>query len=159
MKMNRLLFTFAAVALLATVTPARAGNPSPWEQKQPGGRAITIDTASGMQFAQKEIHVKAGEEIALTLHNPDTMSHNWVLLKPGTIDAVGKMANDLAADPTGLQHNYVPDSPNVICFTRVTDPSASTTIYFKAPTDPGSYPYICTFPGHWTVMRGVLVVE
>jgi azurin len=159
MKMNRLLVTLAAAALLAIGINARAGNPSPWEQGKPGGRAITVDTASGMQFAEKEIHVKAGEAIALTLHNPDTMSHNWVLLKPGTIDAVGKLANDLAADPTGLQHNYVPDSPDILCYTRITDPSSSTTIYFTAPTDPGSYPYICTFPGHWTIMRGVLIVE
>jgi azurin len=152
--------TALLTAVLLILTPnARAGNPSPWEKGQPGGRAITIDTASGLQFAQKEIHVKAGEALALTLHNPDTMQHNWVLLKPGTTDAVGKLANDLASDPANIQRNYIPDSTDILFYTRVVDPTKSTTIYFTAPADKGSYPYICTFPGHWTIMRGVMIVE
>jgi len=24
---------------------------------------------------------------------------------------------------------------------------------------PGRYPYLCTFPGHWKLMNGVLIVE
>lgn len=161
--MKNITFRFSILglvllSLLAALTVAHAGNPSPFE-KGDGGRAITLDTASGMQFAEKEIHVKAGEAIALTLNNPDIMQHNWVLLKPGTTDAVGKLANDLAADPDGFQHNYVPDSTDILAYTRVVDPAKSTTIHFTAPADKGSYPYICTFPGHWTIMRGVLVVE
>jgi azurin len=159
--LSRLAPALLMTALLLVTTNARAGNPSPFEKATATpGRAITIDTAPVMQFVQKEIHVKAGESIALTLHNADTtMQHNWVLLKPGTTDEVGKLANDLASDPANLRRNYIPDSPDVICFTRVVDSTKSSTIYFTAPVDKGSYPYICTFPGHWMIMRGVLIVE
>ena len=34
----------------------------------------------------------------------------------------------------------------------------STT--FKAPAKPGTYPYICTFPGHFFAgMKGTLIVK
>ncbi len=33
------------------------------------------------------------------------------------------------------------------------------TMKFTAPTTPGRYEYICTFPGHWQLMRGVMTVE
>jgi len=29
---------------------------------------------------------------------------------------------------------------------------------FTAPDKPGEYPYICTFPGHWRIMQGVMKV-
>ena len=59
----------------------------------------------------------------------------------------------------GLDRHYVPDSPDVLVHTRILDPGAKTTIYFTAPKQPGRYPYLCSFPGHSQLMRGVLVVE
>jgi azurin len=61
--------------------------------------------------------------------------------------------------PDALPRNYVPNSQDVIVHTRVVDPQKTTTIHFNAPAQAGRYPYICTFPGHWAVMRGVLIVE
>jgi len=129
-----------------------------WEQGS-GGRPLRIQTTGGMQFVQKELHVKAGESIALTLENPDLMPHNWALVRPGSIARVGELADKLVTDPDALQRSYVPDSRDIICHTRLLDPRQSTTIYFTAPLQPGRYPYVCTFPGHWTLMRGELVVE
>ena len=37
--------------------------------------------------------------------------------------------------------------------------SYTRSIDFDAPAEPGVYPYVCTFPGHWKVMNGELIVE
>jgi azurin len=52
----------------------------------------------------------------------------------------------------------VPDTDAVICYTDIVDPGSESAIYFAAPSQPGKYPYLCTFPGHWMVMNGVLEV-
>jgi azurin len=38
-------------------------------------------------------------------------------------------------------------------------PQEQFAISFRAPTAPGRYPYLCTFPGHWMVMNGEMIVE
>jgi azurin len=65
----------------------------------------------------------------------------------------------MAAQPDGAAKRYVPEGSDVLFFTDITDPGKSATIHFTAPTAPGEYPYICTFPGHWLLMNGVMVVE
>jgi len=141
--------------LPATLPPS---TPNPWTKGKPG-RPIRIETASGMQFATKRFTVKAGERISLTLANPDTMPHNIAILKPGTMAKVGDGVNHMAALPDGASKRYIPDGDDVLFFTDITDPGQSFTIRFNAPTAPGEYPYICTFPGHWLIMNGVMVVE
>ena len=58
----------------------------------------------------------------------------------------------------GERVSYVPALQDVLFHTRLLEPTKSETIYFTAPDQPGEYPYICTFPGHYLAMRGVLVV-
>ena len=87
------------------------------------------------------------------------MPHNWALLKPGTLQRVGNLANQLISDPEAAIKQYVPDSSDVIVFTDIVLPKQQFTIYFKVPEQPGRYPYLCTFPGHWLVMNGNLIVE
>jgi len=139
----------------AVVPPA---TPNPWTKGEPG-RPIRIETASGMTFATKRFSVKAGERISLTLANPDTMPHNIAILKPGTMAKVGDGVNHTAALPDGASKRYIPDGSEVLFFTDIIDPGKSATIHFNAPAIPGEYPYICTFPGHWLIMNGVMVVE
>ncbi|MBT3479957.1 MAG: hypothetical protein HN457_00795, partial [Opitutales bacterium] len=67
--------------------------------------------------------------------------------------------NLMAASPDGLGKHFVPDMPQVLFHTKLLQPDTSETIRFIAPTKPGEYPYICSFPGHWIVMRGVMTVE
>ena len=128
--------------------------PVPWEKGDPG-RPLHLQTAPGMQYAQKDLHAKAGEHLSLTFENVDQMPHNWVLVKPGSEDRVGDLANRLITEPDVLARNYVPDSADILCHTRIVDPQKSTTIHFNAPTQPGKYTYMCTFPGHWVLMRGL----
>jgi azurin len=112
-----------------------------------------------MQYAQKELRAKAGERLSVTFENNDVMQHNWVLVKADASQRVGLLSNEMLSKPDALFRHFVPTSPDVLCYTRVVDPKKSTTVNFTAPTQPGRYPYICTFPGHWAIMHGVLIVE
>ncbi len=141
----------------ALIIPPPA-KPNPWREGKPG-RAIAIEAALGLQFAQKQLTVAAGERISLTFKNPDVLPHNWVLVQRGKLQAVGDLANKMVTDPQGLARHYVPESPDVLVYSDMTGPGGAFTIHFDAPKEPGEYPYLCTFPGHWLVMNGILKVE
>ena len=85
------------------------------------------------------------------------MLHNFVLCAPGKGQDVGAAA--LALGIEGAAKSYVPDSADVLFHTSVVQPETSDTIYFIAPTTPGDYDYICSFPGHAALMKGILRVE
>jgi azurin len=102
---------------------------------------------------------KANEAIEFTLINPDVVPHNWVLVQPGTLASVGELANQLIADPEAFARQYIPRSDDVLFYTDIVSPGERQTISFNAPSTPGRYPYLCTFPGHWMVMNGVLIAE
>ncbi|MDB6120473.1 MAG: putative heme-binding protein, partial [Verrucomicrobiaceae bacterium] len=144
------------VAEDAHVMEAKKANP--WTQGA-HGRALTIQAAQGLQYVQRELHAKAGERLSVTFSNPDVVPHNWALIRPGKLNSVGELANKLIADPNGLARHYVPDTSDVLAYTDIANPGSSFTIHIDAPKESGKYPYLCTFPGHWMVMNGVLVVE
>lgn len=112
-----------------------------------------------MKFDKVSFKVKAGQKVSLTFENPDFMQHNFVLAKPGTFETVGAAADALARDPKGAEKDYVPQIPQVIVATRLVNPEGRETIVFTAPDKPGEYPYVCTVPGHWRLMNGVMIVE
>jgi azurin len=140
------------------MTAPAASKPNPWAKGKPG-RELVIEAALGLQYVQKELKAKAGERLSVTFKNPDVVPHNWMLAKPGTLQTVGNLANLMITDPQGLAKHYVPDSDDVLVYTDMTNPKESFTIHFTAPKEKGEYPYLCTFPGHWMVMNGVLKVE
>jgi azurin len=114
-------------------------------------------------YDQTELTVKAGQKVKLTLNNTGSIApqpHNFLLLKPGKLDAVGALANAMLADPQGMAKSYIPDAakPDILANTKLVQPNQSETIEFTAPAEAGDYPYICTFPGHWLLMRGVMHV-
>jgi len=112
-----------------------------------------------MQFAPRELRVKAGQPVRIVFENPDSMPHNLVLVALGADEEVGVLADHMASDPTSLAKHFVPASSKVLHATPLVNPSARAELAFTAPSQPGRYPYICTFPGHWRIMRGVLIVE
>jgi len=112
-----------------------------------------------LQFAPRQLRAKAGSQIHLVFQNPDLMPHNFVLIAPGTEEEIGSLADQLAADPEGLTRMYLPTSPHILHATPLVPPHSSAELVFLAPSTPGSYPFLCTFPGHWRVMKGMLVVE
>ena len=132
-----------------------------WETEMCGPDPVTLKLQAGnaLNYVQKELKAKAGRSVALTFENPDVMPHNWLLVRPGAEEKVGAAAALMVSLPDGAERHYVPDMADVIAHTRLLDPGKSTTIYFTAPKEPGRYPYLCSFPGHSQLMRGVLVVE
>ena len=112
-----------------------------------------------MQFFPTTLRVKAGQPVRLIFENPDLMPHNFVLIAPGATDEIGFLADEMAATPEGLAKQYIPDSPSVLHATPLLSPKGRHELSFTAPSRPGVYPYLCTFPGHWRMMRGVLIVE
>jgi azurin len=111
-----------------------------------------------MKFDKELITATAGTTIRLVLQNPDFMQHNLVLIRPKTTDKVGAAADKLAQDPNGAKMNYVPKMPEVIVATPLINPGGRYTLTIKLPDTPGDYPYVCTFPGHWRIMNGILRV-
>lgn len=136
----------------------KPAKPNPWAKGEPG-REIVVEAALGLQFVQKQLSAKAGEKISIRFKNPDVVPHNWLLAKPGSLQRLGEKVNLMITDPQGLAKHYVPDSNDVIAYTDMTNPKAEFVIHLTAPKEKGEYPYLCTFPGHWMVMNGVLKVQ
>ncbi|MPZ21021.1 MAG: dehydrogenase [Luteitalea sp.] len=111
-----------------------------------------------MKYDLGELTVSAGQLVELVFKNPDALQHNVVLGAPGTLEQIGLAADQMAASPDGLEREYIPDMPEVLFATELVDPGDTVTVQFRAPADPGEYPYLCTFPAHWQVMNGVLKV-
>ncbi len=132
--------------------------PNPWAKGEPG-REIVVEAALGLQFVQKQLTAKAGEKLTIRFKNPDVVPHNWLLAKPGSLQKLGDKVNLMITDPQGMAKHYVPDSDDVIAYTDMTNPKGEFVIHLTAPKDKGDYPYLCTFPGHWMVMNGVMKVE
>ncbi len=130
--------------------------PVDWSN-QDGDQTILLGTQPGLKFDQTLLTVKAGTKVRLVFRNADDMLHNFVLCAPGKGQEVGAAALALGMD--GAAKNYVPDSADVLYHTALTQPETSDTIYFVAPATPGDYDYICSFPGHSVLMKGVLRVE
>ncbi len=109
-----------------------------------------------MGYDKKELMVPAGSKVTLTLKNNATspvMTHNWVLVKQGTVDQVGLAAVTVSAD-----QGHIPNNPNILQHTALAKPGETVSITFPAPP-PGTYEYLCTTPGHYALMRGTFTVQ
>ena len=111
-----------------------------------------------LKFDQTELTVAPGQLVEISFTNPDAMQHNFVLGAAGALDVIGAAADTLSQSPSGLAQQYVPDIPQVLFSTKLVEPGQTVTFQFRAPPDPGRYPYVCTFPAHWRVMNGILNV-
>jgi azurin len=154
-RMKKLILTLAAACL---VSPAIA------QEKK-----IELTGNDQMQYSTKAIEVTAGEKVSLTFKHigqlPKTaMGHNVVILKP--VDAA-KPETALPAFATkamqAAKTEYLPEDEaskaRIVAHTKLLGGGESDTITFTAPTEPGAYPYLCTFPGHFAIMQGVLTVK
>lgn len=120
---------------------------------------IVITANDLMQFNLKEIKVKAGQKVKLTLRHIGTldkniMGHNVVILKPGV-----DMAEFASLASTEKANEYIPaDTQDVIVHTKLIGGGETTTIEFEAPAV-GTYDFICSFPAHFAMMNGKFIVE
>jgi azurin len=144
----------ADMAALGTPPP-----PNPWRTKLPGARSLAIEAGKNLSFSTRTLTARPGEPLRLTFSNPDVVPHNWVLIRPGALARFGDLVNKVVAEPDAALRHYIPRSKDVIAYTDIVGPQEQFSIFFRAPDAKGRYPYLCTFPGHWMVMNGELVVE
>lgn len=130
--------------------------PATWPSAD-GDKTILLGTLPGLKFDTPLLTARAGSRVRLVFRNSDDMLHNFVLCAPGRGEAVGNAALALGLD--GAAKNYVPETADVLFHTALILPGGSDTIFFAAPATPGDYEFICSFPGHATLMRGIFRVE
>ena len=146
--------------ILVTALIASFGMAGPaWSQNC----AATVDGNDQLQFSTNEIRVDSGcESFTLTLRHTGTlaanvMGHNWVLTSTSNYMPVAT-----AGMSAGLDNNYVPPKDDrVLAATKIIGGGEETTISFDPSSLEvgGDYTYFCSFPGHYTVMVGKLIVE
>ncbi len=148
--------TVKAAGAVKQVKPGKHVTKQPASWTKGPQQTIELTPMPGLKFSVTAITAKAGAKIKLTFKNTDDMLHNVVITEPGAANEVGVMALNMGLD--GEKLNFVPNTPKVLFHTSLLQPGKSESIYFTAPETPGDYPYVCTYPGHYLVMRGVLKV-
>ena len=123
-------------------------------------KTVTISCVpERMLFTVKRFEVKAGQPVKLIFENPDVTQHNLVIVEPGATMEIGMAGNMMAAQKDGVKKHFIPESKKILHHTKLLTQDTSEVLRFKAPTKPGTYPYLCTYPGHWVIMQGVMVVK
>ena len=108
--------------------------------------------------ANIKAEVKAGKPVEIILENSDLMPHNFVILTPGSLTEIGMQSENDANKPEFQARQFVPNSNKVLAKSGLLQPRETQRISFVAPTKPGVYPYVCTYPGHWRMMNGKVKV-
>lgn len=160
----RLLLATALIALVTSGcgqkdTSATAAAPA---AAPSGPRTVEITAGDNMKYSLTTIEAKTGEQLTVVLTNIGTMpkevmGHNWILLKTGADVAAYDQAAALAKAT-----DYFPAelAGSVLAHIPLLGPRKSGEVTFNAPTTPGEYPFLCSFPAHFQVgMKGVLIVK
>jgi azurin len=157
-----LIFASALVVMAASGCGQKDTSTSSASAAPAGPREIEITAGDQMKYSLAEIDAKPGEDIKVILTNDgnqpvEVMGHDWVLLKAGSdVAAFASAASNAKA--TG----YIPDAlkDEVLAKIDLLGPRKSGEVEFNAPTTPGDYPFLCTFPAHYVSgMKGVLTVK
>lgn len=155
--MKRISILFAFAVLLAA---CGSNNQATDKTTEPKSYEFTINAVGNsmtdMAYDTREIKVAAGSKVTLSLVNQGTdgaMLHNLVIVKQGT-------EKEVAMEGLNYKESsyFNPQNTSVIAGTAIANPGATVKLEFTAP-DAGTYTYICTYPGHWMKMQGVLLVE
>jgi azurin len=110
-----------------------------------------------MKFDLNDIVVSPGAKVLLTFENSDDMPHNVVFCNPKT-DVVQLVMQMLEKPEEAMKNNFLPEDPRVWLKSRLLNPHEKQILEFTAPSTPGNYPYVCSFPGHAATMQGVFRV-
>ncbi|PEN14981.1 hypothetical protein CRI94_01420 [Longibacter salinarum] len=157
--MRTILRSLFVLFLLAGLTALGAQTTLAYDTDPEPIRVVIEPDGNQMLFAQDEFTAKAGQEITLVFKNTATspaMVHNVVILNDNddaTINRVGQAAL------TASDNEYVPEDDAIIGATALAKPGETVEVTFTAPSEPGKYSYVCTFPGHYSMMRGTLTIQ
>ena len=159
------LFALLFAALLFTGCGGSSEAPAVEEMEdtstEMASDAIVIEAGDQLQFSVTEFTAAAGSNVHIMLKNvgslpKETFGHNIVFLTAGAdLQAFGQAAVS-AAD-----NEYIPaDMADwVLANSTLLGPGEEAMVMFTAPTETGTYEFLCSFPGHYGTMRGVMTVE
>jgi uncharacterized cupredoxin-like copper-binding protein len=111
-----------------------------------------------MEYDLNWFAAEAGKPVQIVLFNPDAMPHNIIVGKPGSLRDIGTAATGMPMPSDPDTKPFVPDSPLVLAATKLVTEGETAHLSFTAPAAPGEYVFLCTFPGHWVRMYGVMLV-
>lgn len=138
--------------------PAQKKAAKPKAQDAEQLAAVTIKVIPNLvKFDTLQFDVHAGAKVRVLFENGCVMPHNLLFLPKDAEPAVVAAVNALGAD--GFEKGFVPAIPEIIAATKLLPSGGSETLRFVAPQQPGEYLFLCTFPGHWFTMRGVMRVR
>ena len=167
---NLILFTFSILLIISCGSDEKKEKKEKFKYERtkevlekipinnPNDFKVILNSFDNMIYDKNKIDVNSGKNIILTLNHKgkvskEFMGHNFVLLKKGVnVDEYAKKA------VLAKSNDYIPNSDEAIAYTKMLGGGESTTISFLAP-EAGIYTYICTFPGHYMMMRGELIVN
>ena len=118
---------------------------------------VTIQTVKEqMRYDRTKFAVKPGMKVKILLSNPDAMDHNMVFVQPGSASKIAMEATMLGAE--GIKKEWLPENDNIFAASKLLSVGDSDVIEFTAPNKVGEYGYICTYPGHYPLMSGMMYV-
>lgn len=127
-------------------------------------RAVAVQVVAVGTYVEQMLYdlryfvVQGGKPVKVVLENPDFMPHNIVFTAPGAMEKVAQQAGTMAPPTDESVKPYVPNMTEVLAASHLANGGETVSVSFTAPNKPGEYPFVCTFPGHWVRMYGVMVV-
>jgi DNA-binding transcriptional ArsR family regulator/uncharacterized cupredoxin-like copper-binding protein len=144
---------------LAARLPGEAGRAVRRDLRALGVQVVRIQTLpEKLSFDLRWFAVEAGKPVQIVLVNVDAMPHNLLVSKPGSLQEVGTAGGAMPMPSDPAVKPFVPDSPLVLFATNLLKEGETERLGFTAPMVPGEYVFVCTFPGHWVRMYGVMLV-
>ena len=160
---DRTMDTLKRFGAVGTAAPSRPDTSAPPARTDaaPARDAQVVNIQSipeKMLFDLKWFTVEAGKPVQLVLSNVEAMPHNLVVGAPGSLKEIGSVAATMPMPSDPNVKPYVPDSPKVLYATKLVMEGQTAQLSFTAPKEPGEYVFLCTYPGHFIRMYGVMLV-
>jgi putative heme-binding domain-containing protein len=129
------------------------------ELRSLGVRVVRISTIpERMSYDRETLALEAGKPVEILFSNADFMPHNFVITRPGALEPVGLLAESTGQQPDAPARQYVPASDQILLASRLLGTRETQKLSLSAPAEPGVYPFVCTYPGHWRRMYGAIYV-
>jgi azurin len=139
----------ALPAFVQSLTPCHADNET---------RKVSIKVVPGaIKFDTTRFDVTVGSTVELSFINECVMPHNLVIIQPEAEPSIIAAVNTMGIE--GMEKNFVPNVPGIVAASKLLQPTQKELLSFTAPQKEGEYPFVCTFPGHWFTMRGIMRVR
>lgn len=122
-----------------------------------GDTVVVKSSGTDLSYDVTEIRAEAGSTLTIRYENTSNMPHNIVFVNERSdIQPVG------IAGIQAREFDYIPQGEaiqeKIFGYTKLAKPGDTVYVTITVPP-PGTYPYICTYPGHFTMMQGNLISQ